>query len=127
MKNPKVQVDFRDGIMHVIFENNAIIDADTLAEIYEYANRASGSIPYGILFEAKDHYDVTDDGIAYISSNPSNKNVIAKVYVVDHKEVEVKTRFHLLFDHPALKPFVFKTYEEGMEYLRDRIKTHAHS
>ena len=126
MKNPKTHVKFDENILQVRFDDNAIINAESLAEIYDFANEKSGGIPYCALFEASNHSEVTDDALEYLSNNPNNKNILAKAYIVDHKEVEVKTRLHLLFDNPALKPFVFKTHEEGMEYLRDRIKMQTH-
>ncbi len=126
MKNPKTHVKFENNILQVRFDDNAIIDAETLSEIYDFANKNSNGIPYCALFEASNHYEVTDDGLEYLVNNPNNKYILAKAYIIDHKEVEVKTRLHLLFDQPALKPFVFKTREEGLEYLADRLKMHLH-
>ena len=127
MKNPKIKATFNDRIIEVWFDDDAVINSDDLEEIYDFANRQSKGEQYCILFEASKSYEVTDDALEFMANNPHNKNILAKVYIVDHKEAEVKTRLHLLFDHPSMKPFVFKTHDAGMEYLRDRIKEHAHS
>ena len=126
MKNSKIHVRLNENILQVKFDDNAVINANDLAEIYDVANNKA-SIPYCVLFEASNRYEVTDDALEYMANNPNNKNILAKVYIVDHKEAEVKTRLHLLFDNPALKPFVFKNHEAGMEYLRDRIRMKSHS
>ena len=127
MKNSKIHVKFEDQILQVRFDDGAVINADDLGEIYEFANKNSGGKLYCTLFEASNHYEVTDDAIEYMVNNPNNKNILSKVYIVNNKETEVKTRLHLLFDNPALKPFVFKSHAEGMEYLYDRLKMQEHS
>ena len=127
MENPKIHVKFDENILQVRFDDNTIIKAEDLAAIYDFANKRSNGKPYCAIFEATNHYEVTDDALDYLSNNPNNKYILAKAYIIDHKEVEVKTRLHLLFDNPALKPFVFKTHEEGMDYLRDRIRMKSHS
>ena len=127
MKNPKIHVKFDENILQVRFDDHAEINAKDLAAIYDFANRQSNNIPYCVLFEASNHYEVTDDALEYMSDNPNNKNILAKVYIVNHKEAEVKTRLHLLFDNPVLKPFVFRSYDEGMEYLRDRLGSNRQS
>jgi hypothetical protein len=121
MKNSKIEASFENRILSVRFLNGATIEDTDLQEIYEFGNQNANGLSYGIIFEPEDHYTVTEDAIDYISDNPYNKNIIAKAYVVNTKEAEVKTRMHVLFDHPSLKPFTFKTLSEGRSWLQGEI------
>jgi hypothetical protein len=75
-----------------------------------------------VLFEATGKYEVTEDAIPFITDNPYQASIIAKAYIINTSEAEQKTKLHLLFDHPALKPYTFKTAGEGMDWLMSQIK-----
>ena len=121
MKNSKIEASFSNRILAVRFMQNAVINADDLKEIYSYANIKSGGRRYGVLFESGSHYEVGDDALEYIADNPNNIHVIAKAYVLENKEAEIKTKLHIIFDHPALKPFTFSTHEEAVSWLMNAI------
>jgi hypothetical protein len=121
MKNSKIEVSFENRILHVIFKDDATIEASDLKEIYEYGNQKSEGNFYGVIFESINHYNVTEEAIDYIINNPYSKNILAKAYVVNTKEAEMKTRAHLAFDHPALKPFTFKTLVEAKYWLQTSL------
>ena len=38
------------------------------------------------------HYELTEDAVEYIANNPSNKYILAKVYILNTKEAVVKTK-----------------------------------
>ena len=121
MKNPKIVVSFEHRILLVKYLENAIITDEDLKEIYSLAEVKAKWKPYCIMFEALNHYEVTEDAITYLSNNPHNKNILAKAYVINTKEAELKTKFHFLFDNPALKPYTFKNSEDAKKYLVDVI------
>jgi predicted AAA+ superfamily ATPase len=121
MKNSKIEASFADRILIVKFLDNAVIDVADLQEIYTFGNARSEGKTYCIMFEADAHYEVTEAAISYLSNNPNNKNVLAKAYILSTKESEIKTKLHLRFDNPVLKPFTFKTSSEGKNYLKDII------
>jgi hypothetical protein len=122
MKNHKIEASFESKILSVKFLDNAVIDVADLEEIYEYGNAAAKGNPYGIIFEPVNHYEVTEEAVEYIVDNPHIKEIIAKAYVINSKESEMKNRTHLAFDHPTLKPFTFKTYTEGRNWLLSKLK-----
>jgi hypothetical protein len=119
MKNPKIEVSFENRILSVKFLDNAVIANTDIEELYEFGKQKASGKPYCIIFEPVNHYDVTEDAIEYIVNNPYSKYIVAKAYVVNSKEAEMKTRAHLLFDHPDLKPFTFKTLTEGKNWLME--------
>ena len=119
MKNSKIEVSFEKRILSVRFLDNAVIANTDIEELYEFGEQKASGNPYAIIFEPVNHYDVSEDAIEYIVNNPYNKSIIAKAYVVNSKEAEMKTRAHLLFDHPDLKPFTFKTLAEGKNWLME--------
>lgn len=117
MKNLHISVSFESGILHVNFLNQAKIDVVDLVEVYAYASEKAAGQPYCVIFESSGPYEVTDEGIYYLSNNPNSINVLAKVYVTHDKEARVKTKLHLIFDRPGLKPTVFETLSEGKAWL----------
>jgi len=122
MNNKKIEVTFGQQILVVRFLDGAFIEEKDLREIYEYGNQKANGKPYGILFEAVNHYSVAEDAIEFIANNPYSKDIIAKAYIIDTKEAELKAKAHLSFDHPSLKPFTFKTIEEGCAWLFSKLK-----
>jgi len=121
MKNPKINASFDNRILTVTYLDGAHIDVADLEEIYQHGKAKAGGKPYCILFEATDHYDVTEEAIYYISNNPYEKDILAKAYIVNSQESDIKTKLHLLFDHPHLKPFVFKTRNEAKFFLMEAL------
>ncbi len=121
MKNSKIEVVFEDQILSVKFLDNVVIESSDIEELYEFGDQEAGAKPYCIIFEPENHYNVTEDAIEYIVDNPHTKNIIAKAYVVNSKEAEMKNRLHLAFDHPSLKPFSFKSYTEGKNWLLSKL------
>ena len=117
MKNSKIQASFDNKILIVTFLDGAIIDIDDLIEIYSFANERANGKRYGALFEALNHYVVTDSAIEFIKENPYNVNVLAKAYITNSDEAERKLKAHLLFDHPQLRPYTFKTRETALKWL----------
>lgn len=117
MKNASIKVFFNNRILSVMLLDNAIITADDLVEIYAFANEKANGKPYGVLFETENHIEVTESAIEYILNNPNNINVLSKAYVVNTEEADRKTKHHLYFDNPSLKPFTFKTAEKALKWL----------
>ena len=121
MKNPKIETHFEDNILSVKFLDNAVIEDTDIEQIYKFGDKKADGKPYCIIFEPENHYNVTEDAVEYIVNNPYDKNIIAKAYIVNSKEAEMKSRAHLAFDHPSLKPFTFKTYAEGKNWLLSKM------
>ena len=119
MKNSKIEASFENKILSVNFLENAIIDVSDLQEIYAFANEKANGKTYGVIFQAIGHYEVTEDAIKDMADETNNTNVVAKVYIINTKEAERKTKLHLLFDEPELKPNMFKTFEEGISWLKN--------
>lgn len=122
MKNPKIQLSFSHGILDVKYLDGAVIYTDDIKEIYAYGSAKAKGKKYGIMFEPLGMYEVTEEAVEYLSHNPNNPDILAKVYVLNSKEAETKTKFHFMFDKPVLKPVIFKTAEEGMEFLAEVLK-----
>jgi hypothetical protein len=123
MKNPKIEVHFENRILSVKFLNNAIIKDIDIEELYKFGDKKASGKPYCIIFEPENHYEVTEDAIESIVDNPHTKDIIAKAYVINSKEAEMKNRLHLAFDNPSLRPFTFKSYEEGKNWLLNKLET----
>lgn len=124
MKNSNIKVSFESRILSVKFMDYAVIEGEDLKEIYSFANEKANGMPYGVVFEAVNHYEVTDSAIKFILNNPNNVNVLAKAYVINTEEAYQKTKHHLFFDNPALKPFTFKTTEKAIKWLK-AVVTHV--
>ena len=122
MKNANIEVTFENRILSVKLLDHAVVSAEDLEEIYSFANERSGKKPYGALFEAVNHYKVTDSAVNYILNNPYNENVLAKAYVINTEEAEMKTKQHLVFDNPALKPYTFRTAGIALKWLNAVIE-----
>ena len=122
MKDSNIKISFEDRILTVKFLDNTVIDVEDLMEVYDFATKRANGLRFGVMFEASGHYEVTESAISYLSSNPENKNVLAKVYVINTKEAEQKAKLHLLFDNATLKPYTFKSSVEGKNYLNEIIK-----
>ena len=126
MKNSKIDARFENQILVVKFAENALVDLNDMKEIYAFADKMAAGKSYGTLFESAGHYELSEEAVQYISENPSNKYILGKAYVVNSKESETKTKFHLLFDHPSVKPFVFKTAAGGMAWLKTLVDKAGH-
>lgn len=122
MKNANIEVTFENRILSVKLLDNVVITGDDLEEIYSFADEQSGKKPYGVIFEAVNHYKVTESGISFIFNNPHNVNVLAKAYVLNTQEAEIKTKAHLVFDNPALRPYTFKTTGIALKWLNAVIE-----
>lgn len=121
MKNAYIQASFENSILSVTLLDNVVVTAEDLMEIYAFANDKAKGSSYGVLFEAVNHYKVTEPAIEYMVNNPNNIYVLAKAYVVNTAEADAKTKFHLLFDKPQLRPFTFKTRETALKWLRSIV------
>ncbi|MFL5766156.1 MAG: hypothetical protein ACJ77K_19585 [Bacteroidia bacterium] len=124
MKNPKILVSFVDRILHVKFLNKAVISADDLHEFYGFGVKEANGKKYCVIFEAEGHYDVTEECIELMTNNPYNVQLLAKAYVINSLEAETKTKLHIRFDRPDLKPVSFKRYEEGRKWLNNVLLLH---
>jgi len=122
MKNPKIQVSFQGRILWAEFMDKAVISAADIEEMYTFAEGKAKGNKYCVMFEAIDHFDVTEDGLEFMLNNPHDKNVLAKVYIIGTQEAKVKTKLHLLFDQPELKPATFKTSREGLDHLKSIVE-----
>lgn len=122
MKNANIQVSFENRILIVKLLDNAIISDDDLKEVYAYANERANKKMYGVVFEAVNRYHVTEPAVKYIINNPNNINISAKAYVINTEEADQKTKAHLQFDNPSLKPFTFKTNEKALKWLTAVMK-----
>jgi len=117
MQNSNIKVSFENRILYVKLLDNVVVTAEDLNEIYSFANERANGKPYGVIFEAVNHYKVTGPAVEYIVNNPNNEHVLAKAYVINTKEAEIKTKAHLLFDNPSLKPFTFSTPEIALKWM----------
>lgn len=122
MKNPGIQATFENRILTVKFHGNALIDAEDLEEVYGFADRFSNGKPYGVLFIANSHYEVTDEALEYMTRNPHNKNVLAKAYVVNAQELKTKVKLPLTFDKHRLQAFTFSDRNEAQSWLNKAIE-----
>jgi hypothetical protein len=57
-----------------------------------------------------------------MTDNPNNKHILCKAYVLNSKESEMKTKLHLLFDNPKLRPYVFPTYAQAYQWLNKIVE-----
>ena len=117
IKNFKIEASFENRILSVKFLENAVIDEADIQAIYTFGNEKAMRKAYCIIFEASGHYELTEEAVQYMATNPNNANILAKVYVINTKEAERKTKLHLAFDKPELKPLIFNTAQEGLNYL----------
>ncbi|MFL5765922.1 MAG: hypothetical protein ACJ77K_18395 [Bacteroidia bacterium] len=121
MKNDKIQFSFHDGVLHVIFLDQAIVRALDLETIYMFGTQAAGGQMYAALFEVRGDYEVTDDGVEFIKNNPHNENVIAKAYVADVIPADEKTKARFMQDDPDFRPFIFESVIAGEKWLREQL------
>lgn len=121
MKNEYIQASFENRILSVTLLNNVVVTDEDLMEIYSFANERANGKQYGVIFEAIDHYKITEPAINYMVNNPNNIYVLAKAYVINTEEAATKTKFHLLFDQPQLRPFTFKSKETALKWLTSVI------
>lgn len=117
MSNDRILYSFVNRVLIVSFLDNAEISRADLEEVYRFAERNAEGKKYGALFEAFGTYTILDDALEFMIRNPYNKNVIAKAYVIDTKEAQLKTKLHLLFDKPELKPFTFPDKASALQWL----------
>jgi hypothetical protein len=122
MNNAKISVSFENRILSVTYLDNAIVDIPDLQEIYRFATSRAAGKSYCVVFEALNHYEVTEEAVQYMADNPANKHILAKAYVVNTKESNLKTKLHLTFDKPALKPNVFETNKEAINWLNTLLE-----
>ncbi len=102
--------------------DNAVINKEDLEEIYAFANERANGKRYCVMFESEKHYELTEDGLEYLLENPHKENIIAKVYVLNNAESERKTRLHLLFDKPEIKPNLFHNADQGKSWLKSKLQ-----
>ena len=53
MTNSKIETAFGNRILHVKFQDDAVVTESDLMEIYAFANEQAQGVKYGVLFEAK--------------------------------------------------------------------------
>jgi hypothetical protein len=125
MRNSHISVSFENHILHVNFLNHARVDVIDLVEVYTYASKKAAGHPYCVIFESSGSYEITDEGLYYLSNNPNSINVLGKAYVTNNKGDHLKTKLPLLFDKPELKPPVFNTLTEGKAWLEKILRERA--
>jgi hypothetical protein len=129
MKNGSIVATYEHSILSVRLLENARVEVEDLKELYDYGNMWAHGKPYCVLFEAVSHYEISEDAIEYMSAgNTSDSHILAKAYVVgENKESQLKTKAHILFDHPLVKPSVFKTHEDARKYLNSCVNLYNNS
>lgn len=115
--NKKLEIKFENEILFIKFIDGALIELEDIKSVYSFGEKASNNKRFCILFDATTHFDVTEEVVDFISSAESNEIIIAKAYVVNNKENEIKAKLHLAFDKPARTPKIVKTINEGKEWL----------
>ena len=121
MKNSKINASFESGILTIKFADGASLNVSDLKEMYAFGEKESKGQAYCILFEALGHYETSEEAIEFLSDN-SGRNILAKAYVINRKETEIKTKLHLLFDAPSIIPQTFATEKEGRMYLLNLLE-----
>ncbi len=94
-----------------------------MKEVYAFGDKMSDGKQFCILFESPFHYDASEEAIDYISSNSISEMILAKAYVVNTQESKLKTKLHLVFDKPVIKPNQFETREQAVVWLRGILET----
>ena len=125
MANANIVMTFEHSVLAVKFLENANISLQDIKDIYAYGDQWANGKPYCVMFEADHHYELSEDAIDYMSTdNPSDDHILAKAYVISTKESYLKTKAHLIFDHPILKPKIFSTAAEARKWLDSVVKEH---
>lgn len=115
--NKKLEIKFENKILFIKFIDGMLIGLEDIKSVYAYGEKASNNENFCILFDASTPFEVTEEVVDFISCSENNEMIIAKAYVVNNKENEIKAKLHMAFDKPDKKPKIVKTLTEGTEWL----------
>ena len=122
IQNIKMIVSFDQQILSIKFVEEVTIGAIDLQKIYAYGNEKSNGLPYCILFNYSSNFDLTESALEYALNYTYDIPILAKAYVVTTKEKINRVRLHLSMDNPFIKPTIFESEEEAIEWLQSFLK-----
>jgi hypothetical protein len=120
----KTRLSFNEGIVHIRFVENAVVEVEDVIYIYCYAEQASKGKPYGVMFDSSSRHEFTEDAIEHFTSSAYIENIIAMAYISKDLISKIRLSLLLIFERPPLKPKMFSDEDQGYKWLEEQVKNY---
>lgn len=119
----KVQLSFREGILHMRFAEQVVIDVEDVIYIYCYGLDKSGQKPYGILFDSTSEHELTEEAVVYIGDFHMAHHIIAIAYISKTLISRIRLSLLLIFERPSVKLKPFDDETKGLQWLKEQVNS----
>ena len=108
-----------DGIMHVYYKSNTLIDVGIQSEVRDAAFALSRDKKMPCIFEAGDYVTLTKEARANAKANEEDFPSTASAVIVQNLAYKMVADFYFKMSNPK-QPFkVFKKIDEAVEWLKE--------
>jgi hypothetical protein len=122
LQHQKAIVTFEQGILWIKFNTGIDIEVKDIQEIYNFGTEKSKGLPYCVLFDSAGTFDLREEVVEFVADNASSAPIKAKAYVVQPGDQMTKARLHLAFDRPKVRPGIFASKKEAVNWLQSAMK-----
>ncbi len=111
-----------DGIIHVFYKEHAELDVKLQLEMLDVYIELCENKPYPFIFEAEEYITVTKEARDNALSLEDKSPLAVSAILVKNLAHKLIADFYLKFNKPR-RPFkVFKSFEEGIDWLLKTFK-----
>lgn len=122
LNHPKAIVTFEQQILWIKFNNGIEIDVKDMKEIYDFAMNHSGGNGFAVLFDSAGTEMLKEEVVEFVAKNPDKVPIRAKAYITETVDHQTKARLHMAFDQPQVRPGIFSSKKEAVQWLQEQMK-----
>lgn len=119
----KTLLSFNEGILSIVFFENAVVEVEDVVYIYCYGIQESKGKPYGVLFDSSSKHEFTEDAIVYFANSSHLNNVIAIAYISKDLISKIRLSLFLIFENPPIKPKIFTNEAQAWQWLQEQVSS----
>ncbi len=112
-------VEIRDGVIWLIFKDNAEIDVKEVRELVKAAETLSGNKTYLLMSDVRVHLTITSEARKVAAEKKEAPFLVANAVIVNNLPVRVTANFFSSFNKPF---FAFKVFSDEKKALTWLLK-----
>ncbi len=122
IEDPEFILGLRDdGIVHVYYKSNTIIDVDMQNKVRDNAFKLTNDKKHPCLFEAGDYVSLTKEARANAIKNEDDFPALASAVLVQNLAYKMIADFYYKVHKPKQAFKVFRNIDEAIEWLKSHL------
>ncbi len=110
---PEGQMNFENGVLHIEYNQNLIIDENTLYKQIVYRKSLTKEEDFFMVIDLRNDVEVTDEAVALAAANPSPAHIKAIAMITKQGIDHTRVKLYSVFDNPNIKTKAFLNIEEA--------------